>query len=295
MCHERQTREGSADDPDRPASAATARETAAQPLADTVPAGMEDLADSVRAWQRLRETGGRRVTLIDLYQLAGASQGLAAHQLPHEQRLRLAHIAMSSTWPGFSITTGSDRQRDPIEVVDYDIAWPGLYEKWRDRLTGTLGAAALRIEHVGSTAVAGLAAKPVVDIQVSVADLSDESRYVPQLETTGMQLRSRDQLHRYLRPFAGQPREAQVHVCALGSTWEYEHLLFRDYLRANPAARDAYADAKRAAARIWHDDRWAYPEAKTGIILDILEAAERWAQSFNWKLSPQQERHDEKL
>ena len=161
MCHERQTREGSADDPDRPASAATARETAAQPLADTVPAGMEDLADSVRAWQRLRETGGRRVTLIDLYQLAGASQGLAAHQLPHEQRLRLAHIAMSSTWPGFSITTGSDRQRDPIEVVDYDIAWPGLYEKWRDRLTGALGAAALRIEHVGSTAVAGLAAKPV--------------------------------------------------------------------------------------------------------------------------------------
>ena len=290
MRHDEHTRDGISDDPDRPGSAATAREAAPQPLADTVPAGTEDLADSVRAWQRLRKEGGRRVTLIDLYQLAAASQGLAAHQLPREQRLRLAQIAMSDTWPGFSITTGSDRQHDPIEVVDYNTAWPGLYEKWRDRLSGALGATALRIEHVGSTAVPGLAAKPVIDIQVSVADLGDESRYAPQLETTGMQLRSRDHLHRYFRPVAGQPRVAQVHVCNLGSTWEYEHLLFRDYLRAHPATRDAYADAKRTAARTWHDDRWAYPEAKTGIILDTLEAAEQWAQSINWEAQSQRER-----
>lgn len=275
----------------RPGSAAAARETAAQQLADKADkeaSGMDDLADAVRAWQRLRETGGRRVKLIDLYQLAAASQGLAAHHLPREQRLRLAQIAMSSTWPGFNITAGSDRQHDPIEVVDYDSAWPGLYEKWRNRLTGALRAAALRIEHVGSTAVPGLAAKPVIDIEVSVADLGDESSYVPQIETTGMQLRSRDQLHRYFRPAAGQLREAQVHVCALGSTWEYDHLLFRDYLRTHPAARDAYAQAKRAAARIWRDDRWAYPEAKTGIILDILKTAEQWAQSINRDLRPPQ-------
>lgn len=270
----------------RPGSAATPRETAAQP-ADKEASGMEDLADAVRAWQRLRETGGRRVTLIDLYQMAAASQGLAAHHLPREQRLHLAQIAMSSTWPGFGITTGSDRQHDPIVVVDYDPAWPGLYEKWRNRLTSALRAAALRIEHVGSTAVPGLAAKPVIDIQVSVAILGDESSYVPQIETTGMQLRSRDQLHRYFRPASGQPREAQVHVCDLGSTWEYDHLLFRDYLRTHPAARDAYAEAKRTAARIWRDDRWAYPEAKTGIILDILEAAEQWAQSIDRDLRPQ--------
>jgi GrpB-like predicted nucleotidyltransferase (UPF0157 family) len=266
-----------AGDPSRPAPQSPGNEAS----------GTNDLADAVQAWQRLRQTGGRRVTLIDLYRLAAASQGLAADHLPREQRQRLAQIALSSTWPGFSITNGSDRPPDPIEVVDYDPAWPGLYEKWRNRLTSALRTAALRIEHVGSTAVPGLAAKPVIDIQVSVADLGDESSYVPQIETTGMQLRSRDQLHRYFRPGAGRPRQAQVHVCGLGSTWEYDHLLFRDYLRTHSAARDAYAEAKRDAARIWRDDRLAYPEAKTGIILDMLEAGEQWAQSINRGPRPQ--------
>ena len=63
---------------------------------------------------------------------------------------------------------------------------------------------------------------------------------------------------------------------------EREHLLFRDYLRAHPAARDKYAKAKKAAARAWQDDRWAYTEAKTGIILDILDATKQWAQKTGW-------------
>jgi GrpB-like predicted nucleotidyltransferase (UPF0157 family) len=86
------------------------------------------------------------------------------------------------------------------------------YQEWRDRLAGQLSGTALRIEHVGSTAVPGLPAKPTVDIQVSVADLDDESRYVPQIEQAGVQLRSRDALHRFLRPFTGQPRKVHVHV-----------------------------------------------------------------------------------
>jgi GrpB-like predicted nucleotidyltransferase (UPF0157 family) len=75
-----------------------------------------------------------------------------------------------------------------------------------------------------------------------------------------------------------------VHVCTAGGTWEREHLLFRDYVRAHPAARDAYAQAKRDAVRTWHDDRWAYTEAKTGVILDILDAAEQWAASSGFMI-----------
>jgi GrpB-like predicted nucleotidyltransferase (UPF0157 family) len=276
---------------DRPDLTVVACEAAVRPLADRLTAaGIADHADPVRAWQRLRDVEGRRATLIDLYQLVAASQGLTLRQLPREQRRRLAEFAFSDTWPGFSITTGSNRRHDPIEVVEYDPAWPSSYKNWQRRLLDALGAAAMRIEHVGSTAVPGLSAKPVIDIQISVADLPDESRYVPQLEAVGVQLRSRDQLHRYFRPIPSQPRETHVHVCELGSTWEREHLLFRDYLRAHPAARDAYADTKRAAARTWHDDRWAYTEAKTGIILDILEAAERWAHSSGWETPPRRER-----
>ena len=152
-----------------------------------------------------------------------------------------------------------------------------MFATWRERISAALGSVALRIDHVGSTAVPTLAAKPIIDIQVSVSDLADEPRYVPQLEAAGVQLRSRDGLHRYFRPFLGHHRQVHVHVCAAGSPWEYEHLMLRDYLRAHPGAQDAYARAKRAAARTWHDDRWAYTEAKTEIILDLLRAAERWA------------------
>jgi GrpB-like predicted nucleotidyltransferase (UPF0157 family) len=275
MRDEESARSGNASSGNQPGPAAPVGDAAARTLAV---AGIDDHADPVQAWRRLREVEGRRATLIDLYQLVAASQGMAAHQLPTEQRRRLAEFAVSQDWPGFSISTGSDRGPDPIEVLEYDPGWPGRYELWRQRLTSALSTAAVRMEHVGSTAVPGLPAKPVIDIQISVTDLRDEPRYAPQLETAGVQLRSRDELHRYFRPFPGRPREVHVHVCQVGGTWEREHLLFRDYLRAHPAARDAYAEAKKAAARAWQDDRWAYTEAKTGIILDILDAAEQWAQ-----------------
>ena len=158
--------------------------------------------------------------------------------------------------------------------------------RWRELFARALGRSALRVEHVGSTAVPGLAAKPVIDVQISVADVADEARYLPHLEAAGMQLRSTDDIHRFLRPVPGQPRNVHIHVCTVGGAWEREHLLFRDYLRAHPAACDDYAEAKLAAIATWHDDRWAYTEAKTAIILDILDAAEPWAAATNWTLSP---------
>jgi GrpB-like predicted nucleotidyltransferase (UPF0157 family) len=245
-------------------------------------AGVTAQADPMDAWLRLRAVEGNRATIVDLYELAAGPRGLAAHDLPLAERLSLARQAVPHIWPGFTVTDGSARPAVPLVVADYDPAWPQTYASWQDRLRRALGEAALGIEHVGSTSVPGLAAKPIVDIQVSVIDLADESRYVPQLERSALVLRSRDELHRYFRPPADQPRAVHVHVCAAGSQWERDHLLFRDYLRADPAACHRYAEAKRANVRRWSDDSWAYTEAKTGVVLDLMEQAADWARVTRW-------------
>jgi GrpB-like predicted nucleotidyltransferase (UPF0157 family) len=237
------------------------------------------------AWLRLRAAEGNRATVIDLYELVAAPQGLAAHELPAAARYRLARQAMAQTWPGFAVTEGSERPVVPLVVVDYDPAWLRTYERWRQAVADALGRTAIRIEHVGSTSVPGLAAKPIVDIQVSVADLDVEPRYVPALQEIGLVLRSRDELHRYFRPSADQPHDVHVHVCAAGGRWERDHLLFRDYLRAHSAACLRYAEAKRAGVRLWSDDGWAYTDAKTEVILDILDQAEAWAVATDWRRS----------
>ncbi len=105
----------------------------------------------------------------------------------------------------------------------------------------------------------------------------------PQLERLGVQLRSRDDLHRFFRPFAERRRDVHVHACPVNSSLEREHLLFRDYMRVNRAASEAYVKAKRQAARIWSDDGWAYTDAKTEVILKLLDEAELWALDRYWR------------
>lgn len=240
-------------------------------------AGIDDAKcdDPFETWRRLRAAAGRRATIVDLYALAGRTRELAPHELPLSERAVLATRALAVMYPGFETTSGSSRT-EPVEIVPYDPTWPVVFERWRERLTQALGDVAVRVEHVGSTAVPGLDAKGVVDIQVSVHDLQSEERYVLPMEQLGLQLRSRDAEHRFLRPFADRPREVHVHVCAAGGWWEREHLLFRDYLRAHPQARDDYAVLKRAAAKTWRDDRIGYTEEKTALILNLLVAAEAW-------------------
>jgi GrpB-like predicted nucleotidyltransferase (UPF0157 family) len=239
-------------------------------------AGISPDGDPVTTWVWLHEFEGPRATVIDLYRLVSEPIGLEPHELPLEDRKRLAHAIAPEFWPGFQVTGGNERF-DPIEVVAYDAEWPARFASWRDLIAGALGGVTVRIDHVGSTSVPGLAAKPIVDIQVSVPDISDEESYVPALERLGVQLRSRDNFHRYFRPFADRPRDVHVHVCPAGSEWERRHLLFRDYLRANRAACEVYAEAKREASQVWMDDGWAYTDAKSEVILNIMEDAERWA------------------
>jgi GrpB-like predicted nucleotidyltransferase (UPF0157 family) len=241
-----------------------------------------DEAAVIAAWARLREAKGPRATVIDLYRLAAEPRGLQPQELPRAERIRLARLAGPLVWPGFEVTPGSERD-DPIVLAEYDADWPARFTEWRSRIADSLGGVALRIEHVGSTSVPGLLAKPRIDIQISVRDLLDEAAYVPALEAVGIQLRIRDALHRYFRPFAGRPRDVQVHVCNIGSRWERDHLLFRDFLRAQPRDAEVYAQAKREAVRDWADDGWAYTDAKSEVILGILDKAERWAEERGWR------------
>jgi len=240
-------------------------------------AGVEADSDPLAAWDALRKAEGERATIIDLYELVASPRGLVAHELPLAERRSLWAAVMPALRPGFQQTVGSDRADDPPAVVPYDESWPSCYAGWEARLSAQLGDVAQRVEHVGSTSVPGLAAKPVIDIQVSTADLAAEHLYSAPLERAGVQLRYRDDQHRYFRPFAGRPWDVHVHVCAVGSRWERRHLLFRDYLRATTEARAAYAEVKFVASLLWRGDRMGYNAAKTRVILDIMEKAETWA------------------
>jgi GrpB-like predicted nucleotidyltransferase (UPF0157 family) len=231
----------------------------------------------------MRQRHGPRASLIQLYALVAERRGLKPHELPLTERRELSARAAPLLWPGFQPNPRCrPRKREPIRVVRYDPCWPEDFRAWCERLAGLLGPVALRIDHVGSTSVPGLAAKPVVDVQVSVAELGDEDRYVPPCEMAGLELSFRDNEHRYFRPPQGQPGDVHVHVCQQGSSWERLHLLFRDYLRASPGARRAYVKVKREAAELWTDQEAAYTEAKSDVVLRILDRAEAWADATGW-------------
>lgn len=230
--------------------------------------------DVYEEWAR-RGSGAR---LVDLYEAIAAARGIDVRDLDRDARELITERALPLTSPGFETIPGSGRgEREPVELVAYDAAWPARFLDWRLRLAAAIGPPAVRIEHVGSTAVPGLASKPVIDIQISVHDVEDESRYVPGIESVGIQLRSREDGHRFFRPFAGRTRDVHVHVCASGSPWERRHLLFRDYLRADAAARAAYSAAKAEIAARWRDDRIAYADAKSDVIDELMAKAEAWA------------------
>jgi GrpB-like predicted nucleotidyltransferase (UPF0157 family) len=245
----------------------------------------EAVDDPAAAWRRLHEQEGRRATLLDRYALEAAHRAIDEEALGAADRARLAIEVLTVRDPGFSLVDGSARElRDPVEVVEYDPAWPEQFEAWRARLAGALAGLEPGIEHIGSTAVPGLAAKPVIDIAVAVPDVEDDASFVPAIEGLGVALRSRETAHRYFRPAGNRPRNVQIHVWQRESEGERGHLLFRDFLRATPAAADAYGRLKIEAALRFRDDRIAYNEAKSALILDLMAEAEHWAASVVWRM-----------
>ncbi len=244
----------------------------------------DDQLGAWELWRELYSRWGRRVTLIDLYELEARARGVPVSDLTEAERSALAQRVFEAQFPGFARVATDDRGREPVLVVEPDPAWPAAFSAWRQRLRGALGRVALRIDHVGSTSVPGLAAKPIVDIQVSVRKLGEERRYAPALGALRLELRARDDWHRFFCPPRGVARDVQVHVCERGGTWERDHLLFRDYLRSHPAVRRHYVELKRQLAERWRDDRFAYTDAKGGFIQDQLEAARAWAARSGWHL-----------
>jgi GrpB-like predicted nucleotidyltransferase (UPF0157 family) len=164
-------------------------------------------------------------------------------------------------------------ERREIRLADYDPDWPKKFETHAKVIDGALGRAALRVEHVGSTSVPGLAAKPIIDILVVVADSADEAAYLPCLEAAGYVLRVREpdwNEHRMLRT---PEQDVHVHVYTSGCPEVERVLTFRERLRRNGDDRRRYEQTKRElAAREWPDMN-AYAEAKSEVIESIIAAA----------------------
>ncbi|MCD5316420.1 GrpB family protein [Kineosporia babensis] len=173
---------------------------------------------------------------------------------------------------------GGPEKRDIIQV-GYSDSWPSMFQLEHDRIVGALGEKAIRVDHVGSTSVPGLTAKPIIDIDVSVSDVEDETAYLPALEAAGYQLRVREPGHRLVRT---PDRSVHVHICTAGSEWERSHLLFRDWLRSDQSDRDAYAALKQQLAKRDWPDMNAYTDAKTSLIVVIIDRAESWAAATGW-------------
>jgi GrpB-like predicted nucleotidyltransferase (UPF0157 family) len=171
-----------------------------------------------------------------------------------------------------------------IEVVPYDSAWPEQFRRLAMPMRAALGDAARRIDHIGSTAVPGLAAKPIIDIQISVSSFEPLAAYREPLEALGYVFRA-DNDERTKRYFREPPSHARthIHVRVLGSWSEQFALLFRDYLRADPRAAQRYADVKTELASRLADDRHGYTDAKRPFIWDVMQAADRWSQQTGWQ------------
>ena len=160
-----------------------------------------------------------------------------------------------------------------IKIVDYDPDWPKKFETHARIIADALGSSALRVEHIGSTSVPGLAAKPVIDILVVVTDSADESAYLPRLEAAGYVLRVREPDWNEHRMCRTPEKDVHIHIYSAGCPEIVRNLAFRDRLRRNTDDRRRYERTKRElAAREWSDMN-AYAEAKTEVIESIIAAS----------------------
>lgn len=166
----------------------------------------------------------------------------------------------------------------PVVVVDYDPEWPRRFQVERDRILTAIGDWTTAIEHVGSTAVPGLAAKPIIDVMIGIRRLADAVHCICPLEDLGYEYvpSYEDEMpfRRYFRKDDDEgSRVAHVHMVEPSHPFWERHLAFRDWLRTHPEDARAYADLKRELAVRYRNDRLAYTEAKTDFIRRIERRA----------------------
>jgi GrpB-like predicted nucleotidyltransferase (UPF0157 family) len=178
-----------------------------------------------------------------------------------EDEIRAAHVAEP------------ERLDRPIRLAEYDSRWPAQFELEDARIRDALGDRVLLLEHVGSTSVPGLAAKPVIDMLLIVADPSDEPAYVPPLEAAGYRLFIREPEWFEHRMFTGPDTNVHLHVLPPGCV-EIERMIgFRDHLRSNAEDRDLYERTKRElASHVWAYGQ-NYADAKTAVVDEITARA----------------------
>lgn len=172
-------------------------------------------------------------------------------------------------------TVGQPRRVDgPIVLADPDPGWPSAFEDEAHAVRAVLGHRVLELHHVGSTAVAGLAAKPIIDMILAVADSADEATYVPPMEAAGYVLRIREPDWHEHRLFKGPNRDINLHVFSRGDPEIRRMVLFRDVLRSDRHALERYQATKRdLASRHWEYVQ-QYADAKDHIIDTILAEAD---------------------
>jgi GrpB-like predicted nucleotidyltransferase (UPF0157 family) len=169
--------------------------------------------------------------------------------------------------------------RPPVAIVDYDPLWPRLFEGEKTRILAATGNLLLQVEHIGSTAVPHLAAKPTIDIMAAVQQLSDSDNCIEPLERIGYEYVPEHEQEiperRYFRKGPSKRRSYHLHIVEITSEfWSYQ-LLFRDYLRRNKEVANDYQVLKRRLAAKYGSDRRGYSKAKTKFIERILTVARK--------------------
>jgi GrpB-like predicted nucleotidyltransferase (UPF0157 family) len=163
---------------------------------------------------------------------------------------------------------------EPIIIVDYDPRWPLLFEEIRGSVVAALGDIVVAVEHVGSTAVPGLAAKSIIDLDVVVSSVAEIPKAIRRLSGLGyihqgdLGIAGREAF----TPLAHRPRH-HLYVCSVDGEELRRHRLFRDYLLAHPDVAAAYGELKKAFALRFSDDRAAYVGAKSAFVADVLRRA----------------------
>lgn len=172
---------------------------------------------------------------------------------------------------------------DPIIIVPYDDQWPIIYQELEKRLKNALGEIATRIDHIGSTSIPNLVAKPIIDVQISVASFEPLDAFKLPLEKLDFVYRANnpDLTKRYFREKPGT-RRTHIHVRKAGSWAEQYSLLFRDYLRCHKEDCQKYAKLKHHLADKFRNDRLAYTDSKSHLIWEIIKKANKWTQEIGW-------------
>jgi GrpB-like predicted nucleotidyltransferase (UPF0157 family) len=173
---------------------------------------------------------------------------------------------------GYTVGELKPLSSNPL-IVDYDPQWLDLFHREAERIRSLLGGRALQIEHVGSTSVPGLAAKPVIDVLLVVANSADEEAYSPTLEAAGYVLRIREADWHQHRMFKGPDTDINLHVFSPGCPEIDRMLLFRNWLRGNAADRDLYARTKLTLAQKEWKYVQNYADAKTLVVEEIMARA----------------------